>query len=57
MMETIVPNIQLPSSYMNALIQIGLDNDMSAEQVVKGIVWESLENNYTKYLTSDKFTV
>lgn len=56
-METIVPNIQLPSSYMNALIQIGLDNDMSAEQVVKGIVWESLENNYTKYLTSDKFTV
>jgi hypothetical protein len=57
MMETFVPNIKLPSSYMNALIQIGLDNNMTAEQVVKSLVCESLENNHTKYLTSDKSSV
>jgi len=52
-----VPNIKLPSIYMNALIQMAVDNNMTAEQVVKSLVCESLENNHTKYLTSDKSSV
>lgn len=53
MMNNFVANMEMPESYIQALIKVAVENNMTAEQFARNIVARHLEKNYKKLLTTD----
>jgi hypothetical protein len=52
-MVPFIPNMELPQSYVDAIIKIALENNMTAEQFARNIIARHLEKTYSNYLTQN----
>ena len=50
-------NMQLPQAYIDNLIDVAIENNVSAEQFAKQIVMNFIAKNYPKGLTNVSTTV
>ena len=53
MMNTFVANMELPENYIQVLIKVATENNMTAEQFARNIMANHIKNNYKRDLTQD----
>jgi len=52
-MVSFVSNMELPQSYVDALVKIAVENNMTAEQFARNIIANHIRQNYKNLLTSN----
>jgi len=52
-MVSFVPNMELPQSYVDALVKIAVENNMTPEQFARNIIANHIRQNYKNLLTSN----
>lgn len=52
-MTNFVANMELPQNYIQVLVKVATENNMTAEQFARNIVANHIRNNYEKDLTLD----
>lgn len=51
-MTNFVANMELPEEYIQALIKVAVENNMTAEQFARNIVANHIKKNYENLLTA-----